>query len=195
MMTNEQLRSALQRWTSVRSGPFFSEDDLPRAMYDGFLPAQYLDLAADIGGREGFFGDQYIRFYRLGELARLNQAYQIPTYNPELFIFASDGYGEAFAFCVAREQIVKVPRIPIPTQNADVLANSFGEFIEMLARSGPSPDADPSALGTELHLIKPLCFGGDWHDPANTVRVTPVQYGELVTYWNKLYRGLVPLNH
>lgn len=189
-MEGEKIRSILGRGVFAPSGPFFELCAPPEELFANVLPRDYLDLVTEIEGREGFIGTAYIRFYRYQELIGLNQAFQIATYNPELFIFASDGHGEAYAFCIRGSQVVKIPLIPIPTDQAEVVADSFAGFVRTLADSGDQLMLDGSSVGLEVHLIKPLCFGGDWRDPTNVILVDPLKYSELVRYWNALYRSL-----
>lgn len=189
-MNSQQLHEDLASWASVPCGPFFDQTDPPRGLFEGVLAQDYREVIGEFGGREGFLGKQYLRLYRFQELISLNQAYDIPNYNVELFVFGSDGYGDAFAFCIGGNEIVRIPLIPIPTEKAEVVSRSFASFIHKLSISGPTPAMDESAVGQEVHLIQPLCFGGDFRDPKNIVRVAPRKHAELVRYWNKLYREL-----
>lgn len=154
------------------------------------VPSDYLKVIREIGGREGFLGQQYLRLYRFDELITLNQAYQIPNYNPSLFLFGADGYGEAFAFVISTDKVVKLPLIPIPTDRVDVIADGFESFLSCLASTGESAVPDASKVGLELHLKHPLCLGGDFRDPENRILVTPDKHAELARYWNRIYHDL-----
>lgn len=189
-MISNSPKEILEAWNSVVSGPFFESQNPPEELLAAAVPAKYLAVVKEFGGREGFIGKQYIRLYRYDELIALNQAYQLPEYNPELFIFASDGYGEAFSFVFETDTVVKIPLIPIPIDSADIIAQGFSKFLDTLASSGPSPAIDSSKVGFELHLKQPLCFGGDFRDPNNIVLVNPVKHAELARHWNKLYYDL-----
>lgn len=182
------IAAHLAKWDAVPVGPFF---DL-REQHAG-LPTDYVDAARTFGGREGFLGHQYLRLYRLSELAELNALYEVSQYNPALLVFASDGYGEAFAFDRHSWKVLKVPVIPLPVpgDEVDLLAETFTDFVRICAAGRQTHRADPKARGKELHLKKPLCLGGDWNDPSNLVLVTPIQHAELARYWNKLYRDLL----
>ena len=190
-MSGTSIHSILQNWDSHQSGPFFQLSSPPRTLFGNALPSVFLDLVPELGGREGFLGQQYIRFYRYEELIDLNTSYDIPNLLPEVYLFASNGYGEAFAFVVHTETIVQIPLIPIPADQADIVAPNLEEFLFRLSNSGPSPTIDISTIGTEVHLKQPICFGGSWKDPANIVHVTPTQHAELCRYWNPLYRNLL----
>lgn len=154
------------------------------------VPSDFLGVIREIGGQEGYLGQQYLRLYRFEELITLNQAYQIPNYNPSLFLFGADGYGEAFAFVIGTDTIVKIPLIPIPTERVDVVAEGFEGFLSRLASTGASREMDSTKVGLELHLKQPLCLGGDFRDPDNQILVTPDKHAELARYWNHLYYDL-----
>lgn len=184
------IQDALQAWNAVPSGPFFDLLEPPEEMLCDAVASDYLDVIREIGGQEGFLGQQYLRLYRFEELIALNQAYQIPSYNPSLFLFGADGYGEAFAFVIGTDTVVKLPLIPIPTDQVDVVADGFEGFLSRLAATGVSQDPDASKIGLELHLKHPLCLGGDFRDPENRILVTPSQHAELARYWNRMYYDL-----
>ncbi|MFN3151104.1 hypothetical protein [Bremerella sp.] len=165
--------------------------EIPDELLKEPVPSDYLEVIRDIGGQEGFIGRQYLRLYRCSELISLNEAYQVRNYNPDLFLFGADGYGEAFAFVFGTNTIVKIPLIPIPLDKADFVAEGFEEFLKRLAQSGESPELDDSQIGLEIHLKQPLCLGGDFRDPDNRVLVTPSKHAELARYWNQLYYDLL----
>ena len=178
-------------WKAVPSGPFFDLQEPPEELLSEAIPADFLSAVRHIGGHEGFLGQQYLRLYRYEELIDLNQQYQIPDYNPEIFIFGADGIGEAFGFIFGTDTVVKIPLIPIPKEQADIITNGFGSFLNVLAASGKAPELDQTKIGLELHLIKPLCFGGDFRDSKNQTLVTPAKHAELSRYWNHLYYDLL----
>jgi hypothetical protein len=63
------------------------------------LPKEYAQFLQRANGGEGFVGQNaYVIFWRLEELPEMNRAYQVDEYAPGLFLFGSDGGGEAFAF-------------------------------------------------------------------------------------------------
>jgi hypothetical protein len=73
----------------------------------------------------------------------------------------------------------------------DQVAENFSDFVHSCLIKPQTHEVDPQSVGKEVHLKKPLCFGGHWNDHANVVLVTPVQHAELARYWNKLYRDLL----
>ena len=62
------------------------------------LPEDYAQFLQQADGGEGFIGNTYAIIWRIGELLQLNSAYQVGEYAPGLFLFGSDGGGEAFGF-------------------------------------------------------------------------------------------------
>jgi hypothetical protein len=188
--SENRVHRTLAGWNAVPSGPFFELQEPPEELLAEAVPSDYLLAIRSIGGREGFLGQQYLRLYRYGELLPLNQAYELPDYNPEIFIFAADGSGEAFGFVFGTDTVVKIPLIPIPADQADIVANGFVPFLDVLAKSGTPPELDQAKVGLELHLKQPLCFGGDFRDPNNVVMVPPAKHAELASYWNKVYYDL-----
>lgn len=180
--------SHLSKWDAVLSGPFFDSGEELAG-----LPLDYLDAAKRFGGLEGFLGQRYLRLYRLSELSALNEQYQMAQYNPDLIIFGSDGYGEAFAFDRSSWKVLNIPLIPlpIPGEEIDQVAENFSDFVRSCAASPQTHPTDPQSIGKEVHLKKPLCFGGDWNDHTNIILVTPGQHAELARYWNNLYRDLL----
>jgi hypothetical protein len=177
----------LTTWDAVESGPFFELEEIPEDILQQAVPTDYLNVLREFGGREGFLGQQYLRLYRWGELIPLNQAYEMQDYNRVLFLFAADGFGEAFAFVFGTDTVVKIPLIPIPKDKADIVAHGFEAFLDVLAASGPPPEMDPDGVGLELHLVQPLCCGGDFTIPDNRVMVPPAKHAELTRFWNQVY--------
>lgn len=102
------------------------------------LPPEYASFLQKCDGGEGFIGpNAYVILWRLGELIEWNKAYQVDEYAPGLFLFGSDGGGEAFAFDTRRSEmpIVSVPFVGMDLDLARPLGESFQEFIELLAKS------------------------------------------------------------
>lgn len=177
------------RWRTTVIEPLFPTVEPPPDAL-AVLPADYLGVIRSFGGREGFLGEVYLRLYRLEELAGLNVAYDVETFFPEVLIFGSDGCGEAFAFPLGKPSVLKVPFIPLMAEFAETCASSFTEFIQQSSASGESGEANPSALGMEVHEIHPIVLGGDPVDEGNKVLVPVGQHAELCRFWNKTYRDL-----
>lgn len=104
----------------------------------GILPHEYLAFLCRRNGGEGFVGENYLILWKAGELLELNEGYEAPKYAPDLFLFGSNGGGEAFAFD-KREQpwpIVMVPFIGMQLNEAIPAGRTFSEFLRRLAQDG-----------------------------------------------------------
>ena len=102
------------------------------------LPKDYINFLRRSDGGEGFIGpNAYVIFWRLSELEEMNKAYQVGEYAPSLFIFGSDGGGEAFAFDARTPEkpIVSVPFVGMELDLARHMGATFNEFLAHLARS------------------------------------------------------------
>ena len=101
------------------------------------LPKKYTDFLKIFNGGEGFIGQNaYIILWRLGELVEMNKAYQVAKYAPGLFLFGSDGGGEAFAFDArtSAKPIVSVPFVGMELSLASMIAPTFEVFLEKLSK-------------------------------------------------------------
>jgi hypothetical protein len=102
------------------------------------LPPEYKLFLQSCDGGEGFIGpNAYVIFWRIVELLEMNKAYQVEEYAPGLFIFGSDGGGEAFAFDTRESTmpIVSVPFVGMELELAKPIGETFNDFVENLARS------------------------------------------------------------
>ena len=141
------------------------------------LPSEYLDLFSFMNGGEGFIGDNYCRFYPIEELMPLNEAFLVKEFAPELFIFGSNGGGEAFAFNTTNKpfSIVKIPFIPMDLKWAKPLGNSISDFFFQFLSHTDQREASVSSsinkdlLGKEIHELQPVVFGGDPVDAKNKI--------------------------
>ncbi len=102
------------------------------------LPNEYSDFLQSCNGGEGFIGpNAYVIFWQLGELMEMNTAYEAEEYAPGLFLFGSDGGGDAFAFDMRNpsKPIVSVPFVGMELALAKPMGSSFPDFIEKLSGS------------------------------------------------------------
>lgn len=99
------------------------------------LPDSYLEFFKAHDGGEGFVGDNYIIFWKLGELVDFNREYEVETYAPGLFLFASSGGGEAYGFDTldAAMPVVRVPFIGMGRQHALFVARDLPDLFARLA--------------------------------------------------------------
>ena len=98
------------------------------------LPEDYTTFLQEVDGGEGFVGDAYVILWRVGELLEMNRAYQVAEYAPGLFLFGSDGGGEAFAFDMRSDSktIVSIPFVGMELESARPVASNFKAFLEEL---------------------------------------------------------------
>jgi len=97
------------------------------------LPTEYVHFLYIANGGEGWIGpNSYVIFWRIEELVELNNAYEVQKNARGLFIFGSDGGGEAFAFDLRHSSIVRVPFIGMALESVEDMAPDFGTFIHVL---------------------------------------------------------------
>jgi hypothetical protein len=104
------------------------------------LPADYVQFLQKMNGGEGSLGgNAYVALWRVEELGDRNADYEVAEFSPGLFLFGSNGAGEAFAFDTRSDQfrIVAVPFIGMDDlRDAIVIATNFRAFLEVLFRCG-----------------------------------------------------------
>ena len=99
------------------------------------LPNEYKKFLKLTNGGEGFIGDNsYVMIWSIEELIELNELYEVSEYAPGLFVFGSNGGGEAYAFDTRSSSmnIVQVPFVGIDIDLIRQMATTFDEFIENL---------------------------------------------------------------
>lgn len=132
------------------------------------LPSGYAHFLKKSNGGWGEIGEHYAQLWGVEELLKMNAGYQVEEYAPGLFLFGSDGGGEAFAFDRQRPglPIVMVPFIPLRRDEAVDIAPTFDEFLERLFH-------DPDLLG-------PVSAEDDLEDaPEELADVPPYEPGKL----------------
>jgi hypothetical protein len=106
--------------------------------FDGLeksLPDDYIEFLAYCNGGEGFIGENsYVIFWTVEELPEMNEAYEVSKYAKELFLFGSDGGGEAYGFDTRSSPatIVQVPFVGMDTSLAQYIADDFSSFLQYL---------------------------------------------------------------
>jgi hypothetical protein len=104
------------------------------------LPADYVRFFQQMNGGEGSLGgNAYVALWRVEELSDRNAGYEVAEFAPGLFLFGSNGAGEAFAFDTRSDQfrIVAVPFIGMDDlSDAIVIATNFRSFLEVLFTFG-----------------------------------------------------------
>jgi len=101
------------------------------------LPDGYAEFFQQMNGGEGFVGNAYLILWRVEELVEMNKAYEVAEYAPGLFLFGSDGGGEAFAFDMRShpKPIVAVPFVGMELRLARPVAADFKAFLQELFKS------------------------------------------------------------
>jgi hypothetical protein len=98
------------------------------------LPRGYVDFLATADGGEGFIGKSYLILWKVEELASKNAAYNVAEFAPELFLFGSDGGGEAFGFDTRSKtgSIVSIPFVTMEMRRAKAVPPDFEAFLSVL---------------------------------------------------------------
>jgi len=99
----------------------------------GVLPEGYMRFLQFANGGEGFIGaNTYAILWRIEELLSMNREHQVSEYAPGLFVFGSDGGGEAFAFDLRSQpaSIVSVPFVGMALDLISPIAATFEGFLE-----------------------------------------------------------------
>ena len=99
------------------------------------LPLEYVEFLKRTNGGEGTIGKgAYVILWSVGELASMNQAYEVQKYVPGLLIFGSDGGGEAFGFDTRSPQwpIVQMPFVGMAWDLTRPMGATFNEFLGRL---------------------------------------------------------------
>lgn len=101
------------------------------------MPDEYARFLQKMNGGEGFVGNAYVILWRVEELLEMNRAYHVVEYAAGLFLFGSDGGGEAFAFDIRfdAKPIVSVPFVGMDLSLIRPVAQDFKTFLEELFRS------------------------------------------------------------
>jgi hypothetical protein len=104
------------------------------------LPADYVQFLQQMNGGEGSLGGKaYVALWHVEELGERNAGYEVAECAPGLFLFGSNGAGEAFAFDTrtAQFRIVAVPFISMDDlSDAIPIATNFRTFLEVLFTVG-----------------------------------------------------------
>jgi hypothetical protein len=104
------------------------------------LPNEYKTFLLRSNGGEGFVGEAYVMLSPLEDLLEMNAGYEVEINAPGLFLFGSDGGGEAFAFRLSCDagSVVMFPWIGVDEESIIDMVPSFNPFLERLYGSGVS---------------------------------------------------------
>jgi SMI1 / KNR4 family (SUKH-1) len=111
--------------------------DRCQAHLDFLLPADYIQFLHLGDGGEGFVGESYLVLWHAEELVEMNSSYQVAEAAPGLFLFGSNGGGEAYAFDTRSvvAKIVSVPFVVMELSAVLEIVPDFETFLKTLSRS------------------------------------------------------------
>ncbi|SRR6266487_5605684 len=135
-MTSADKRKLLLKFNS--KAPAGASSIRQFEMESGFrLPDDYAQFLQQTNGGEGFVGNAYLILWRIEELLEMNKDYQVAEFAPGLFLFGSNGGGEAFAFDMRSDAmpIVSVPFVGMELSSIIPIAPDFKAFLEALFKS------------------------------------------------------------
>jgi hypothetical protein len=140
--------SSKELFAEFKGNPPASEGQIARCQLDlKFpLPPDYVRFLQCRNGGEGFVGKNYLMAWRVEKLLDHNKAYMVDEFVPDLFLFGSNGGGEAFAFDTRSTpvSIVMVPFI-LSLTDAITLAPSFDLFLQLLYRADSLIQSTPES--------------------------------------------------
>lgn len=94
------------------------------------FPEYFLDFLKESNGGEGFIGENSFILWKTEELEQLNREYEVENNAPGIFLFGSNGGGEAYGFDTRKTPytIVIIPFIGMDLEDAIPLAENFLDF-------------------------------------------------------------------
>jgi len=122
----------LTNWTFNAAAPAELLENIELAIGRS-LPRDYVAFLRTHSGGEGPTGRcDYLIVFRAEELLDLNRSYGINEYVPGLFLFGSDGCGEAFCFDMRQGSmpIVSVPWIGMSFTTIEAVASNFTTLLQ-----------------------------------------------------------------
>lgn len=97
------------------------------------FPQDYQDFLLFSNGAEGPIGDKgYMQLWALEDLEEFNLGYAVQEFAPGIFLFGSDGGGEAFGFDL-RDPAMPIIRIPFIPMSIDLMVQMAPTFIRFLS--------------------------------------------------------------
>lgn len=142
-------------------------------------------------------GPHYLRLYPIEELTAVNEAYEVQAFVPNIFVFGSNGSGDAYAFMVdtAPFGIIEIPFLPLDLEYSQPQDAPFLAFYRGLAEAEPDvegpfpPLVDETALGKEVWERHPIVLGGS-ASAENQILADTITHARLCVVWNKVFRHL-----
>ncbi len=100
------------------------------------FPPDYREFMSRSNGAEGPIGpSSYLQLWPVEEIPKLNEIARVSDFAPGLVLFASDGGSTSYAFDTRQRdktQFVQVPDVPLSLDEAEVLGQTFLQFLESL---------------------------------------------------------------
>jgi hypothetical protein len=131
--------SSEKLFSKFEANPPANRDSIARCQaHIGFrLPTDYVQFLLQMNGGEGFVGKNYLRAWPVEDLIKSNKDYHVDEAAPGLFLFGSNGGGEAYAFDTrsAPPPVVVAPYVGMDWDAAITIAPDFCSFLQHLYRS------------------------------------------------------------
>ncbi len=136
---NERIEELLEHFSGNNPAPAEDLASLQQHFraFGKELPSDLREVLEASDGAEGFVNRNYLMLWGAAEIIACHKAYDVDVYAPGLILFGSSGGGEAYAYDIRQASgmpVVKVPFVGMSLEYADVLAPTFTEFLESLAK-------------------------------------------------------------
>lgn len=99
------------------------------------IPPDYREFLTRFDGVEGFVSvDQYLMLWRAEDICKLNSAYGVDEFAPGILLLGSDGGDTGFGYDLRTGVYLRVPLIGMSLQDCEIVARTFEDLIEVLAK-------------------------------------------------------------
>ena len=129
---------------------------------------------------EGWYGDEHLVLFNEAEIASASDRYAISQFLPGYKVIGLRGWDD-FILQDSSGATYCTPAVPAVVEYLSAFA---------LPSTGATLRPDQRFQGKIKWYVKPVVFGGDPQSEANTIWVSHDEHGQLVKYWNGLYRSL-----
>lgn len=166
------------------------------------LPEDYREFARLSDGAEGLVGDRYVSFWRISELAELNELIRGDQLVPGFIAFGTDGGTQLYGFDrrTAEGGVAQAPVVGLDWKRARRVADSFVELLRTLGGESLQP-APRQGLGflrgrksgqaasagdgsRNASYIHPLLLGGHPGELENRPVLPLRETLRAATFWN-----------
>ncbi len=94
------------------------------------LPKGFIEFYRDSNGAEIYKNENYCLLWKITEMIKLNNDYNVPEYASNFFIIGSDGGGSAFCIEKSTGHIFEMPFIGMSNDEATFVIDNFIEFLK-----------------------------------------------------------------